>query len=256
MEGGWYNLETTQTPGLTPATPQTWSSEQEEGLVQDRGSKTQSSHLYGSIFSNGEFVLGPCPEHASVCLLPQTSMIWDLQGGRTRWVSGPSCGARVGINKGKDRTDACRNFSFGTLTASLNTFCSSLPAAVSSLNGCSGPWRRSLVQPLPSRWKKKGWSEVSLVLGDSAGIAEWPILPSEWGWRALPSRARSPGQTPMVQCWPGDFWLTQEVHDLLLCVKPCLLKHYKQTFILCGHWFFPFLREKCNECTGSSSCEI
>lgn len=249
MGGGWYNLETTQTQGLTPGTPQTWSSEQEEGLVQDRGNKTQSSHLYGSIFSNGESVLGPCPEHTGVCVLPQTSMIWDLQGGRTRWVSGPSIPTRVGINKGKDRTDAYMNFSFGILTTSLNTFCSSLPAAVSSLNGCSGPWRRSLVQPLPSRWKKKGWSEVPLVLGHSTGIAEVAHPPVRVG-------VACPGQTPVVQCWPGDFWLTQKVHDLLLCFKPCILKHYKQTFILCGHWFFPLLWEKCNEYTGSSSNEI
>lgn len=47
--------------------------------------------------------------------------------------------------------DTYTNLSFDFLHALLNNFCSSFLAAVSLLNGCSGLWKRNLVQHLLSR---------------------------------------------------------------------------------------------------------
>lgn len=105
--------------------------------------------------------------------------------------------------------------------------------------------------PAPSKQMKEE--------GMKRGISPVGVL--HWRCWSNPSSHQELGgafhqEDPCGSGWLRDFLLTQEIHSLLLCFKPCPFNHLKQTFILSGHWFFPLPWEKCNEYTDSSSSEI
>lgn len=99
--------------------------------------------------------------------------------------------------------------------------------------------------PAPSKQMK----EEGMKRGISPrALQGYPPSHHEW-WGHFTQKTVQPSPDPVVQGWPGNWLLTQEVHSLPLPLQPCPFKHLKQTFILSGHWFFPLPREKSNEGT-------